>query len=59
MIRIKAYIDAATVACGVSVSFTRLAIWRVTILHLASIIPTVKVLKYVSSSASCALWSTA
>jgi len=43
---IKTHINAATIPCGVSVSLTRLAIWRVAILHLASIIPTVKVLKH-------------
>ena len=45
LVWIETYFNAAAIAGGVSVSLTRLAIWRVAILHLASIIPTMKVLK--------------
>ena len=52
----KPHLNAAAIAGGMSVSFTRLAVWRVAILHLASIIPTVKVLKYVNSQSSRMSW---
>lgn len=42
----KAYINAAAIPGGVSVSSARLAIWGVAILHLAGIIPAVKVLRH-------------
>jgi hypothetical protein len=43
----KTHVNAAAIAGGVFVSLTRLAICRVAILHLAGIIPTVKVLEHV------------
>jgi hypothetical protein len=47
VVLIKTHVDATTIARCVLVSLTRLAICRVAVLHLASIIPTVKVLKHV------------
>lgn len=39
------HINAAAIPGSVPVSPTRLAVWRIAILHLASVVPTVKVLK--------------
>ena len=55
-IRVKTHINAAAIPGSMPVSLTRLAVWRIAILHLASIVPTVKVLKYESLSASWVLY---
>jgi len=52
----KTYVNAAAIPGGVSVSLTRLAIWGVAILHLASIIPTMEVLEQVNRSALWVVW---
>lgn len=57
LVWMKMYLNAAAIPGGVLVSLTRLAILRVAILHLASIIPAVKVLKHVGLSAPRTLWS--
>jgi hypothetical protein len=43
---IKTNVNAAALPGSVPVSLTRQAIWRIAILHVASIIATVKVLKH-------------
>jgi len=57
LVWVETHINAATIPGSVLVSLTRLAIWRVAILHLAGIIPAVKVLKHVKLSASWVLCS--
>lgn len=52
----RTYINATAIPGGVSVSLTRLAIWGVAIFHLASIIPTVEMLKHANQSVSWVVW---
>ena len=47
LVWIKTHINAAAIPSGVPMGLTRLAILRIAILHLASIIPTMKVLQNV------------
>ena len=57
LIRVETHINAAAIPGSMPVSLTRLAVWRIAILHLASIVPTVKVLKHEKLSVSWVLWN--
>lgn len=57
LIWVETHINAAAIPGSVPVSLTRLAVWRSAILHLASVVSTVKVLKDKKLLVSWVIWN--